>query len=382
MKLEFPVNQITEGSTKLLTPDQKNYEIPEDAPVFYNPEMELSRDLSVAYLEAKEIKNIIDPLAATGARGIRYINETSVKNGIINDINPKATELIKRNIDLNNLNQKISVKNKDANEILNKDRSYDLIDLDPFGSPMNFIDSALRLRPRLLAITATDTAPLCGAHVKSCIRKYNSKPIRANFCHEIGLRILIGQIARYAAKYDIGVEVDFSHSSKHFFRAYLELETGAKRADKSIDNLGYVYYCPDCLHREFEKDFLPKNRNCENCDSLTEIAGPLWLGGIKNESLISKMLKISENKELNSGKKVKKLLKTIKNEIDEYGYYDIHKIAKKQSIRIPKTKQIKKRLETQDLEVSDTHFNSTSIKTKANINEIVKVMKELNKERS
>ena len=45
--------------------------------------------------------------------------------------------------------------------------------VDPFGSPVPFIQSAIRgcRRKGILAITATDTAPLAGAHAPKCRRR-------------------------------------------------------------------------------------------------------------------------------------------------------------------------------------------------------------------
>jgi tRNA (guanine26-N2/guanine27-N2)-dimethyltransferase len=43
-------------------------------------------------------------------------------------------------------------------------QAYDAIDLDPYGTPAHFLDSALQAVAEggLLAVTATDMAVLCG----------------------------------------------------------------------------------------------------------------------------------------------------------------------------------------------------------------------------
>ena len=63
---------IKEGKISLYVPQEKIYE----ASVFYNPEAELNRDISVSALQVfqkqSKIKlNICDSLAATGIKGIR-----------------------------------------------------------------------------------------------------------------------------------------------------------------------------------------------------------------------------------------------------------------------------------------------------------------------
>ena len=374
----FPVREIKEGGTNLVVPDHREFKIPEDAPVFYNPEMDLSRDTSVVFLDSLKVNSAMDPLAATGARGIRYLNETSIDKIFLNDINSKAVKMIKRNVEINNLRENAVITESDANSLLNQDKRVGFIDLDPFGSPMNFLDSALRLNPKYLALTATDTAPLCGAYVNACKRKYNSRPLRTSFCHEIGLRILIGQSVRYASKYDIKLEVLFSHSSKHFFRTFFKLENGAKLANEAFKELGYLYYCPDCLKREFEKSFFSRTIKCEKCSREMKTAGPIWLGNLKDNNFLDKMINKSEQKtELNQKDKVLKLLEGIRREIDEISYYDLHNIAGNYNIRVPSTDSVKQKLKEQGFEVSSTHFSPTSIKTNSGISEIVKIMKSL-----
>ena len=68
---------------------------------------------------------------------------------------------------------------------------FDYIDVDPFGSPNPFLDAAIKriARDGILAVTATDTAPLCGTYTNACRRKYWAVPLRNELMHEIGIRI-------------------------------------------------------------------------------------------------------------------------------------------------------------------------------------------------
>jgi tRNA (guanine26-N2/guanine27-N2)-dimethyltransferase len=54
---------------------------------------------------------------------------------------------------------------------------YQWIDLDPFGSPVQFLDAALQglSRTGVLEITATDTAALTGSSASSQARRYGAK---------------------------------------------------------------------------------------------------------------------------------------------------------------------------------------------------------------
>jgi tRNA (guanine26-N2/guanine27-N2)-dimethyltransferase len=50
-------------------------------------------------------------------------------------------------------------------------------------------------------VTATDTSALCGTYKEPCIRKYNAKPYKSEYCHENGIRILAGFVALTLSKY-------------------------------------------------------------------------------------------------------------------------------------------------------------------------------------
>jgi len=144
-----------EGFAELLIPEK----IEEDgkirkAEVFYNPVMEIERDISILAFQShqKEIgKNIkiCDLMTGCGARGIRYALEIKgIKKVIINDLNPSAISLAKRNVIRNKIDKKVRLKCFDSNVILNKyampRNRFDIIDIDPFGSPAPYLDSAVR----------------------------------------------------------------------------------------------------------------------------------------------------------------------------------------------------------------------------------------------
>ena len=224
--------------------------------------MEFNRDLTVLAFQAyQRLQNrgisICDPLTSQGIRGIRFAAEIAgVTKVLISDINMRAYRVAKHNVQLNGLEKTVSVKHKDANCVLSCNASpkkrFDIIDIDPFGTPAPYLDSAFRAirNGGLVAATATDLAPLCGVHAKACVRKYGGKPMRTEYCHELAVRLLTGCAATLAAKHDVGVRVVFSHSSEHYIRVYLQIAYGAQKGDESVRNLGYILHCFNCLHRE------------------------------------------------------------------------------------------------------------------------------------
>ena len=118
----------------------------------------------------------------------------------MNDWSPEALELIKENIKINGLEEKTLATRKSANVLLHEQK-YHIVDLDPFGTPAPFLDAASASVRSMLSVTATDTAPLCGAHLKAGIRKYAAVPLNTEYHSEMGLRVLLGACARELAKH-------------------------------------------------------------------------------------------------------------------------------------------------------------------------------------
>ncbi|ACJ16135.1 N2,N2-dimethylguanosine tRNA methyltransferase [Thermococcus onnurineus NA1] len=374
------LKEVREGLARILVPKAERIY---DAPVFYNPLMALNRDISVLALKALGSRRVLDALSATGIRGIRYALETPAGEIWLNDINPNAFRLIVDNVKLNfsgelEIEGKMAVlegektlvvTNADANRLMNEQfRYFDFVDLDPFGSPMEFLDSALRAVKRrgVLAITATDTGVLCGAYRNACLRKYLAEPIRGELCHEAGLRILIGTLVRYAAKYDLGVEVLLAYYRDHYFRAFLQLRNGAKTADKSMKQLGYLYQ-DESGKFEFENTFLPSKATAH---------GPLWLGPLKNQEFVEELHRLSAEHPLGS-KKTQKFLGLLKDELEVPFFYDTHAVARRHGLEVRKLAGVIEILYEKGYKATRTHFSPTALKTDAPFEEVLEALREL-----
>lgn len=394
--IDFPTETIQEGKTKILVPKLKAFikqpsdYAPSKAPVFYNPIMELNRDIAVVALQAyqktanREI-SVCEPLTGCGIRGIRFATEVKgIKKVWINDISDKAAQLARINVQKNKLDKRVTVKNEDANLLLAHysapHKRFDAIDIDPFGSPVPYIDSAIRaLRNNgLLALTATDMAPLCGVHPKACIRKYGGKPLRTEYCHEVAVRLLAGCLATIAAKHDIGITVIFSHSANHYIRVYATINYGAKKADESIEKMGYILHCFRCFHRETTKRvFKTGQLKCSECGSKMNFAGPLWLGKLADQQFCETMKNEAKRKVLKTGQKIAKILNLISKEADAPPtYYVIDEICDKMALPVPSTEKIIEILKEKGFEAAATHFNPKGIRTNANASVLTKIVKE------
>ncbi|NJE55611.1 tRNA (guanine(10)-N(2))-dimethyltransferase [Thermococcus sp. 21S9] len=369
--------EVSEGSARFLVPKAERIY---DAPVFYNPVMALNRDISVLVARALEPKRVLDALSATGIRGIRYALESPAEEVWLNDISDEAYSLMKRNVALNFegelyeegdrsylWGEKLIVINKgDANRLMAENfRYFDLVDLDPFGSPMEFLDTALRSvkRKGVLAVTATDTGVLCGAYSRACVKNYLARPIRGELCHEAGLRILIGTVVRYSAKYDLGVEVLLAYYRDHYFRAFLRFKSGATKAERSLAQLGYLWQ-EKTGRFTYEKAFLPEK---------PKAFGPMWLGPLKDSEFVEKLSKELETFEP-AHKKTRPFIELLAGELDVPFHYDTHSLARRNGLEVRKVSEIIERLEKLGYRASRTHFSPTAIKTDAPFEVVLDVL--------
>ncbi|NLI62414.1 MAG: tRNA (guanine(10)-N(2))-dimethyltransferase [Methanosarcinaceae archaeon] len=402
---------IKEGSVEILIPSEseelKRNVVSSSETVFYNPEMELNRDINVLmtsiatdYLVSekgfdKNTIEYIDAFSATGIRGLRVAKDVGI-SVILNDWKPEAYELIQKNIVHNQnqsqnsqigqngqIGQSLSLNATalkcDANVLLNS-RYAAFVDIDPFGSPAAFLASASKSASFFLGITATDTAPLCGAHLKSGIRKYSAVPVN-NECHgETGVRILLGSIAREMAKIDKGMKVVLAHATRHYVRCYLQVLRGVENADKTLSELGFWLSCPKCGFHKTYPGLLPfVKEECPNCSNVSvKLSGPLWLGPLKDVHFCKKAVSKIPDFNLNRSKDVEKLLNKCIEELDIPFFYDQHKLCKEFGVSAIPMQSFLEKIKAEGYSASLTHFSGTSFKTDAPLNVIKKIVADSN----
>lgn len=388
--MQMKSTKVTEGTTTVLVPvppEGVSFP-PSEAPVFYNPHMELNRDISVAATLAyarrlasqKDIGiediSYVDTMSASGIRGLRIANEVGV-SATLNDWSDEAFELILENIELTGLSEVAEATCKNAN-VLMHERRFNIVDLDPFGSPAPYLDAAARSVVHLLEVTATDTAPLCGAHFNSGMRKYAAVPLNNEFHSEMGVRILLGKIARELAKHDKGMRPLLSHATRHYVRTYLQVKKGAKQADRTLRELGFLVHCEKCGQREiFHGMAVAIDDICPSCESNVQIAGPLWLGQLHEKEFCDEVLAEMESLNLGRKEQAKKIIVACREELGIPFFYDQHLICKRIGISAPAMDGFIEALRSTGASVSRTHFSGTSFKTDAGLDLIKEVLRSL-----
>ncbi|MFN3803969.1 MAG: tRNA (guanine(26)-N(2))-dimethyltransferase [Pyrobaculum sp.] len=267
-----------EGQTSIYVPNLRKYSL-YSAPVFYNPAMEKNRTLSVLLLKAMGGSGltICEPLAGTGVRGVRYAVESgAVGRLVLNDISKRAVEIIRKNLALNGVEGE--VYNEDAGVLLLKLRGRcDMVDIDPFGSPAPYLQAAFRAvrEEGIICATATDTAVLAGRYQRKCLRRYGSVIQKTPFYIEVGVRNLLGYMARVAASEDYAIYPLFSYWEGHYFRTCVHVESGARDADDMLSKIGHVEYLRG-VRRARRR---PTGHT----------SGPLWVGALGDPLVVNKM---------------------------------------------------------------------------------------------
>jgi tRNA (guanine26-N2/guanine27-N2)-dimethyltransferase len=353
---------VTEGGTELLLPvqDPSRAFPPGSAPVFFNPRMALSRDATVLLLRGIPPGSYLDAMGATGARGIRVARECGIPV-TINDRDPLAVEAIQRNAA--HAGVPAGITRCDVNLLLSS-RRFDAVDIDPFGTPAPFIDAAARSARKHLFVTATDTAPLCGAHGRAGARRYFAHPLNNEYHGETGLRILLGFVVRELVKYDRGLEPLLSFTREHAVRLHLKIRPGARAADETLGRMGFILQCDRCFYRDERPGLVPSCGVC-SCGGRLLPVGPLWLGAINDSPTLSSMLDRLPSTPLAMGEELFHLLSLLEEELPTSSHYDYHRMAKGLRCSPPPMELVLRRIVEAGYRVSRAHYSGTALKTDA-----------------
>ena len=360
--------EVQEGGVTVEVPEQPESGVGDD--VFYNPRQELNRDITIAVLREWQDRTADDEyLDATAASGIRGVRGAAAGWDVTCcDYDERAVERCRTNLTRNDLDGQ--VVHRDANAYMHESR-FDVVDIDPFGTPIPFADAAFRCTRSLVCITATDTAPLCGAHFESGVRSYSAVPRNTDFHAEMGLRILLSALARTAARYDVGVTPLLSHATRHYVRTYLATDHRATDANAAIDELGYIDHCEDCLYRTTTSGLIAETYDtCPNCgSSRINTAGPVWLGSTREVGFVTDVReRVTE--ELGTATRSRRLLDTVTEEIDTPTHYDQHRLSKQWGVSAMAMDDFLEALRGTGFEASRTHYGGTTFKTDADVEAI------------
>ncbi|KAM6323478.1 TRMT1-like protein [Aegotheles albertisi] len=200
-----------------------NYSTPQKTDSYFNPKMKLNRQLIFCALAvlAEERKPVecLDAFGATGIMGLQWAKHlrSSVKV-TINDCNENSVMMIQENCHLNKMKVKLNTReedndeamgdgeeNTDTTEVTKMDanvimhlRSFDFIHLDPFGTSVNYLDSAFRNVRNLgiVSLTSTDISSLYAKAQHVALRHYGCNIVRTEYYKELAARIVLAAVTR------------------------------------------------------------------------------------------------------------------------------------------------------------------------------------------
>ena len=275
-------------------------------PGFLNPAMAPARTHSVLLLaDALEHNWLVKPghdlraldaLCATGVRVRRWRNEIQDEHQqrlriSANDLDEAALERLRatheryppkttvnhaleddryERLPTGTMENGIFVMQNDARISL-MEAAYQWVDLDPFGSPVNFLDAAIQGLSRIafLEVTATDTAALTGSSASSQQRRYGAKGIVDSYAHDDAVRVLLGLIATTAARHDRFIEPVLSLFDGHHVRVSVKVRRSRDEASDVLSSMGW---------RVRELDGTYRFVRHPDTEHLERASGPMWIG--------------------------------------------------------------------------------------------------------
>ncbi|TRY87437.1 hypothetical protein DNTS_017195 [Danionella cerebrum] len=257
---EFSREQLAQRGIRILVPGEKDR-------VVIQLSEEKNGTVSQESAEQPEVQNlkheeasekeqglrVLEALAASGLRSVRFALEVpGLKSITANDFSAKAAALIARNGQHNNVGHILQASQRDASMVMyearGKSQRYDVIDLDPYGSPSPFLDAAVQAVSEggLLCVTCTDMAVMAGNSSETCYSKYGSVSIKSKYCHEMALRIILHSIDLRAAAYQRYIEPLLSVSVDFYIRVFVRVKTGQATVKNSASKQALLYNCVGC----------------------------------------------------------------------------------------------------------------------------------------
>ena len=321
-----------EGRTLMLLPrlsgDTNGPSAKSSGEVFYNPAMAGSRTRSVLLFRHAMEEGMLgdgtvyalDGLTASGLRARRWLNE--LPGGMSSRISATMVDLEKESLDWAISSHKEFPPSDGAGDlqafqgdlrtaVLSSGRHW--IDIDPYGSPVPFIDSAMQSMARsgVMEVSATDTAALTGSSKTALMRRYGARVRTDCLAHDSGMRVMLSNIARIAARHDRTIEPLLSIWDSHHLRVSFRVMKSVSSANILEEKIGWRVFAPckeevaasidSGLNAEIGGDLLPMhcmlplNFPVDRKDP--RVSGPLWIGPTGDRGAMSSM---SEERALES----------------------------------------------------------------------------------
>jgi tRNA (guanine26-N2/guanine27-N2)-dimethyltransferase len=111
-----------------------------------------------------------------------------------------------------------------------------VIDLDPYGSAIPFLEASLGCLADggLMCVTFTDMAVLCARRPHVCSYKYGTVPLPNKYCHEMALRMVLHMISTMANRHQRVIEPLMSLTVDFYVRLFIRVKESPIQCHESI----------------------------------------------------------------------------------------------------------------------------------------------------
>jgi tRNA (guanine26-N2/guanine27-N2)-dimethyltransferase len=344
---------------------------------FYRPHSQRSRDLGVlaaaVYKRQTGQLKVLDTMTGCGIRVLRYAIEAGADRIWANDGDPEIQEVLTKNLAILDPDR-VRITHDNVNRIFWQcaiDRDYyDLIDIDSFGTPAEFLASCLQAvrHGGLIYLTSTDGRTISGQFPQDSLRLYGATTRSTPSVQEHALRILIGSLAQQGAMQGLTVQPIFSVYAGALYRVMI-------RVTKRVPNLershGFVAYCPSCGDYQLPTWRHLSRAHCSHHPVPLPMAlvGPLWTGTLHDRPFLSQMIAIAPDLDLTDQIPFLSLLHG-ESDLPPY-HFPLGEIGRRGKLDIPKRDRLIDALQTAGFIACETHLSQAAIKTNAPIVQIV-----------
>ncbi|KAM9688755.1 tRNA (guanine(26)-N(2))-dimethyltransferase isoform 1-T2 [Trichechus inunguis] len=335
---------------------------------------------------------VLEGLAASGLRSIRFAQEVpGLRSVVANDASSQAVHLIRRNVLLNDVAHLVQPSQADARMLMYQHQSvserFDVIDLDPYGSPAPFLDAAVQAVSEggLLCVTCTDMAVLAGNSGETCYSKYGSMALKSRACHEMALRIILHSLDLRANCYQRFIVPLLSISADFYIRVFVRVFTGQAKVKASASKQALVFQCVGCGSFHLQRlgrvsaasgkqvKFStacgpPVAPDCEHCGQRHQLGGPMWAEPIHDLDFVGRVLEaVNANpSRFHTSERIRGVLSVVTEELPDVPlYYTLDQLSSTIHCSTPSLLQLRSALLHAGFRVSLSHACKNAVKTDA-----------------
>jgi len=339
------------------------------AGAFYRPASRVVRDLGVlaaaVYRERVGRLRVLDGMAGSGVRALRYWLESGAQFVLAGDCNPEVLPLLEENLAAAIAAGAARATCADANQLLYEafaGRDYfDAIDLDGFGTPMPYVPMALRAArwEGLLYLTCTDGRAGTGNLPNKALQAYGAYTRSHPAAHEQALRVAIGAVQQQAAALERGVVPVFAYFTGATYRILVRVVPRVQLDSRSYGFLGYCRRCGNYTPLSWRKLGHP----CPTDGQSLALSGPLWLGALHDAGWLEAMAELARRWDWPQRAALLAVM-AAESALPPY-YVPVGEIGKRGRTDLPKRDELLQALRDRGYRATAVHLDAQAIKTDA-----------------